>query len=64
VRDAYRAVAARAANVEVHVFPGIVHGYMLPHSPDAFDAKTRAFSMARALAIMAGLRGERLEAAQ
>jgi carboxymethylenebutenolidase len=54
---AYRALAARARNIEVHVFPGVVHGYMLPHSP-AFDAKSRAFSMARALAIMDGLRGD------
>jgi carboxymethylenebutenolidase len=59
VRDAYRALAARQGNVEVHVFPGIDHGYMLPHSPQAFDAKTRAFSTARALSIMAGLRGDR-----
>jgi carboxymethylenebutenolidase len=55
---AYRALAARASNIEVHVFPGVVHGYMLPHSPAAFDAKSRAFSMARALAIMDGLRGD------
>jgi carboxymethylenebutenolidase len=57
VRDAYQSLAARRKNVEVHVFPGIDHGYMLPHSPAAFDAKTRAFSMARALAILQGLRG-------
>ncbi len=56
VRDAYRAVAARRSNIEVHVFPGIVHGYMLPHSPQAFDTPSRKFSMARALSIMAGLR--------
>jgi carboxymethylenebutenolidase len=59
VRDAYRAAAARYRNVELHVFPGIDHGYMLPLSPAAFDAKTRAFSMSRALAILEGLRGER-----
>jgi carboxymethylenebutenolidase len=57
VREAYRAAAARHSNLEVHVFPGIDHGYMLPHSPAAFDAATRQFSMGRALAIMAGLRG-------
>jgi carboxymethylenebutenolidase len=57
VREAYRAAAARQSNVEVHVFPGIDHGYMLPHSPQAYDAGTRKFSMSRALAIMAGLRG-------
>ena len=29
----------------------------LPLSPQAYDAKTRAFSMGRALAILEGLRG-------
>jgi carboxymethylenebutenolidase len=57
VRDAYQAAAARRPNLEVHVFPGIDHGYMLPGSPQAFDAATRQFSMARALSIMAGLHG-------
>jgi carboxymethylenebutenolidase len=56
VREAYQAAATRQKNVEVHVFPGIDHGYMLPHSPAAFDAKARAFSMSRALAILEGLR--------
>ena len=67
VRDAYRAATARHRNVELHVFPGIDHGYMLRLSPAAFDAKTRAFSMSRALAILEGLRGERtprIEAAE
>ncbi|MGB6536317.1 MAG: dienelactone hydrolase family protein [Xanthobacteraceae bacterium] len=67
VRDAYRALAARKSNVAVHIFPGIDHGYMLPHSAPAFDAKARAFSMARALAILEALRGGRkpkLEAAE
>ena len=57
VLDAYRAVPARMNNVEVHVFPGILHGYMMPGNEKAFDARTREFSMARALAILAGLRG-------
>lgn len=61
VRDAYVALAARAHNVEVHVFPGIDHGYMLPHSPAAFDAPTRKFSISRALSILAGLRGDQPE---
>ncbi|HMK78618.1 MAG TPA: dienelactone hydrolase family protein [Xanthobacteraceae bacterium] len=57
VLDAYRAVPARMPNVEVHIFPGVLHGYMMPGNPAAFDAKTRAFSMGRALAILEGLRG-------
>jgi carboxymethylenebutenolidase len=44
-------------NVEVHVFPGVQHGYMMPGSK-AFDAPSRAFSMARALAILESLRGD------
>jgi carboxymethylenebutenolidase len=56
VREAYLALPARRRNVEVHVFPGIDHGYMFPHSPAAFDAKTRGFSIGRALSILADLR--------
>ena len=50
--EAYRALVARKKNVELHVFPGILHGYMMPGNPQAFDAKSREFSMARALAIL------------
>ena len=53
--DAYRAVPQRLPNVEVHIFPGIQHGYTMP-SAKAFDAPGRAFSMARALSILEGLR--------
>ena len=58
VLDAYRAVPARQSNVEVHIFPQVLHGYMMPGHPAAYDAKARAFSMSRALAILGGLRGE------
>jgi len=57
VRDAYRAIAARTKNLDLHIFPGVQHGYMMPAAPDAFDQKTRDFSMARAKAILDGLRG-------
>ncbi len=57
VLDAYRAVPARMTNVEVNVFPGIKHGYMMRDAGDAFDQKTRDFSVARTLAILNGLRG-------
>jgi carboxymethylenebutenolidase len=56
VLDAYRSVPSRMSNVEVHIFPGILHGYMMPGMPKAFDQKTREFSMKRALAILEGLR--------
>jgi carboxymethylenebutenolidase len=57
VLDAYRALPSRMTNVEVHIFPGVQHGFMMPGSPEAFDAKTRDFAMKRAFAILDGLRG-------
>src|SRR5713101_8368858 len=59
VLDAYRAIPSRMKNVEVHIFPGVRHGYMMRGMPKAFDPVTRDFSMARALAILDGLRGGR-----
>ena len=63
VQEAYRGVPARMKNVEVHIFPGIQHGYMMPGSTKAYDKKTRDFSMERALAILNGLRDEPLRKA-
>jgi carboxymethylenebutenolidase len=57
VLDAYRGAAARMKNLELHIFPGVLHGYMMPDNAKAFDRKTRDFSMERALAILEGLRG-------
>jgi len=57
VLDVYRRVPSRMKNVEVHIFPGVEHGYMMRENPKAFDQKTRDFSMERALAILNGLRG-------
>ena len=52
VLEAYRAVPARMKNVEVHVFPGVQHGYMMRGNPKAFDKKMYDFSMERALAVL------------
>ena len=57
VLAAYRGAASRMKSLELHVFPGVLHGYMMPDNAKAFDRKTRDFSMARALAILEGLRG-------
>jgi carboxymethylenebutenolidase len=57
VREAYIAAAKRMPNLDVHVFPGVQHGYMMPTS-EAFDANARAVSMARTLAILDGLRSD------
>ena len=56
VLEAYRAVPERMKNVEVHVFPGIQHGYMMRGNAKAFDSATYQFSMTSALAILEGLR--------
>jgi carboxymethylenebutenolidase len=58
VLDAYRGVPSRMKNVEVHIFPGVLHGYMMRTNKKAFDQATCEFSMQRALAILNGLRGE------
>jgi carboxymethylenebutenolidase len=57
VLDAYRAIAPRSKNIDLHIFPGILHGYMMTEAGDAFDKKTRDFSMTRAKTILDGLRG-------
>lgn len=57
VLDAFRAAAARVSNIELHIFPGVQHGYMMPAAGAAYDSKTRDFSFARALAILTSLRG-------
>ena len=55
VLDAYRALPPKMPNVELHVFPGVQHGFMM--KDDArFDAKASAFSMERTAALLAGLR--------
>ena len=58
VLEAYRAVPARMKNVEVHVFPGVQHGYMMRGNTKAFQKKMYDFSMERALAILERLSGE------
>ena len=56
VQEAYRSVPSRMKNVEVHIFPGVLHGYMMRGNVKAFHPQTHKFSMGRALAILDGLR--------
>jgi carboxymethylenebutenolidase len=56
VLEAYRAVPARMKNVEVHIAPGIQHGYMMKTAPKVYDQKLYDFSMGKAFAILEGLR--------
>ena len=55
VLNAYRALATRKKNLELHIFSGVQHGYMMPGIPKAFDRQARQFSMTRALAMLEGL---------
>src|SRR5262245_54192853 len=57
-QDAYRQVPARMPNVEVHIFPGVLHGYMMKWQVKAFSPETRAFTLGRALAILKSISGE------
>ena len=59
VLDAYRALAARQRNLDLHIFPGVLHGYMMRGNPKAYDEKTFGFSMERALEMLGALRAER-----
>ena len=57
VQEAYRGVPSRMKNVEVHIFPGVLHGYMMKDNTKAYHRKTVEFSMGRALSILGALRG-------
>ena len=52
VQALFRAVPAQHPNVEVHIFPGVQHAYMMPDSGAAYDRTTRDFSFARAFAML------------
>jgi carboxymethylenebutenolidase len=60
VLDAYRGLRSRMENLEVHIVPAVLHGYMMRGNPKAFHPATRDFSMARALAILDKLRVDRV----
>jgi carboxymethylenebutenolidase len=54
VLEAYKKLNMK--NVEVHIFPGVQHGYMMKSAPKAYDPKLYEFSMGRAFALLEGLR--------
>jgi carboxymethylenebutenolidase len=56
VLDAYRAAAAKKKNLDLHIFPGILHGYMMKGGGQAFDQKLYDFSMDKAFALLEKLR--------
>ena len=52
VLDAYRDAASRMGNLEMHVFPGLLHGYAMRGNAKAFDPHAYAYSIGRAAAIL------------
>jgi len=56
VLDAYRQASSKLANLDVHVFPGVQHGYMMAGMSKAFDQRARNFSMRHAVEILQSLR--------
>jgi carboxymethylenebutenolidase len=56
VQAMYKAVPQRMKNVEVHIFPGVLHGYMMPDAVKAYHKQSRELTMQRALSILEGLR--------
>jgi carboxymethylenebutenolidase len=51
VLEAYRDLA-RMENVEVHIFPEVLHGYVMRGSPSTFHRATHDFSIKRARNIL------------
>lgn len=58
VKKVYPKLADDMSNLEVHVLPGIKHGYMMSLATQAYDKGAYDFSMKRTLEILNGLRGE------
>lgn len=51
-----QAATADMSNIEITVYPGVVHGYSAPGSTKAWNPEAAANSWASALAVMEGLR--------
>jgi len=56
VVEAYHALALRAPNVEVRVFPDVVHGFMMKSNPQAFSQPAYDFTFGRTLAMLEALK--------
>jgi len=56
VRTAYVERAQRQPELEVHIFPGVQHGYMMRENPEVWSPQTYGFSMARAVTMLENLR--------
>lgn len=57
VQDIYPKLAQKIESIEVHLLPGILHGYMNTFDIAAYDAGAYKFSMQSALSILGNLKG-------
>jgi carboxymethylenebutenolidase len=55
VLDAFTEAARDMPNLEVAIFPGVEHGFMMPSST-AFNQEARDFAMQRTFALLSDLR--------
>ncbi len=56
VQTAYLAKAKTTSILQVHIFPDILHGYMMRGNAKAWDEATYKFSMGKALELLNALR--------
>ena len=49
-------MAAKRKNLDLNVFPGIQHGYMMKTAPKVYDQKLYDFSMEKTFKILESLR--------
>lgn len=52
----YRDYAARMDNVDVHIFPGVKHGYMMTTAPAAYDPEAFRYSWDATLSLLGRLK--------
>jgi hypothetical protein len=55
VQAAYVAKTANLAHINVHIFPGVLHGFMMRDNEKAWSASTYQFAMDQALGLLKGL---------
>ncbi len=56
VQAAYVAKAKKTAHLSLHIFPGILHGYMMRSNTKAWSEPTYDFSMGKALELLQALK--------
>ncbi len=56
VQTAYMGKAKKIASLSVHIFPGILHGYMMRSNAKAWSQPTYDFSMEKSLELLKSLR--------